>query len=150
MTLYIAILLYILFQSIQSAWIIRSEIHLKFSIRIDIRVVKGESTNSPPLITKQYEYHWIDLDEYYQSVNELISIKVATGSSSFGFGLGLVSNFENIWWWFGSGICDNLSVWFWFVPTEPENHFSKVLQLFSEIFFQIRISQNLMLKTIIT
>jgi hypothetical protein len=71
---------------------------------------------------------------------------------------------KNIWLWFGSGFCDNLSVWFCFVPTEPENHFSKILQHFSEIFFsnflknvkiqykntfnetKIRISQNLMFK----
>ncbi len=65
-----------------------------------------------------------------------------------------------VWLWFGCGFCDNVSVWFCFVPTEPKNHFSKILQLFSEIFFKnmkiqykntlnqikIRISQNLMFK----
>jgi hypothetical protein len=40
-----------------------------------------------------------------------------------------------VWFWFGSGFCDYLSFWFCFVSTEPENHFSKILQLFSEIFF---------------
>jgi hypothetical protein len=70
---------------------------------------------------------------------------------TFGYGLVLV-------------FCDNLSVWFCFVPTEPENHFSRVLQFFSEVFFlnflknmkiqyknalnqrKIKISQNLMFK----
>jgi hypothetical protein len=89
---------------------------------------------------------------------------VRLGLVLVGFGLGLVSNFEKnlvmVWFWF----CDNLSVWFCFVPTEPENHFSKILQLFSKFFFsnffknmkiqykstfnqtKIRISQNLVFK----
>ncbi len=43
-----------------------------------------------------------------------LNIKVATGFSSFGFGSGLgwvwfrIS--KNIWLWFGSGFCDNVSV----------------------------------------
>jgi hypothetical protein len=58
--------------------------------------------------------------------------KVATGSSSFGF--------DSVWVGFGLGLVPNFEkhlvmVWFCFVPTEPENHFSKILQLFSEIFF---------------
>jgi hypothetical protein len=42
---------------------------LKFS-----SVDKGEWPTSPLVMPKQYGYHWIDLDEYYQSVNGLISI----------------------------------------------------------------------------
>jgi hypothetical protein len=37
-----------------------------------------ESLNSyggaPPVMPKQYGYRWIDLDEYYQSINGLNSI----------------------------------------------------------------------------
>jgi hypothetical protein len=93
-------------------------------------------------------------------------VPVLLGLVRFGSGLGWVwfRISKNIWLWFGSGFCDNLSVWFCFVPTEPENRLSKILQLFSEDFFsnflknmkiqykntfnetKIRISQNLMLK----
>jgi hypothetical protein len=63
----------------------------------------------------------------YKLLNQvMVYSKVATGSSSFGFGLGLVSNFEKY--------LD--MVWLWFVPTEPENHISKFLQLFSKFFFK--------------
>ncbi len=69
----------------------------------------------------------------------LIRNKVATDSSSFGFGSGLgwvwfrIS--QKIWLWFGSSFCDYLLVWFCFLSTEPENYFSKILRHFSEIFF---------------
>ncbi len=39
---------------------------------------KGECSipygDAPSVIPEQYEYHWIDLDEYYQSLNGLNSI----------------------------------------------------------------------------
>ncbi len=39
---------------------------------------KGESPNpygnASPVISEQYGYHWIDHDEYYQSLNGLNSI----------------------------------------------------------------------------
>jgi hypothetical protein len=35
---------------------------------------KGENAKSPPVMSKQYGYRWIDLDEYYHSVNGLNSI----------------------------------------------------------------------------
>ncbi len=93
-------------------------------------------------------------------------VPVLLGLVRFGSGLGWVwfRISKNIWLWFGSGFCDYLSVWFCFVSTEPENHFSKILQLFSKNFFfkflksmkiqykntfnetKIRISQKLMFK----
>jgi len=70
----------------------------------------------------------------------LINNKVVTSSSSHGFGsawvefgLGLVRNLENFWFWFGSGFWDNLPVWFCFILTKPKNHLSKIL-LFLKIF----------------
>jgi hypothetical protein len=66
-------------------------------------------------------------------------VSVLLGLVRFGSGLGWVwfRISKNIWLWFGCGFCDNLSVWFCFVPTEPENHLAKILQLFSKNFFQI-------------
>jgi hypothetical protein len=78
-------------------------------------------------------------DSLYLYKLKLRLVPVLLGLVRFGLGLGWVwfQISKNIWLWFGSGFCDNLSVWFWFVPKEPEDHFSKVLQLSSEIFFQI-------------
>jgi hypothetical protein len=57
------------------------------------------------------------------SYKSSLSIKVATVAVL----LSLVPNFQK----------HLVMVWFCFVLTEPENHFSKILQHFSEILFQI-------------
>ncbi len=48
------------------------------SNKIFTQLNKGESPNpykdAPPVIPEQYGYHWIDFDEYYQSLNGLNSI----------------------------------------------------------------------------
>jgi hypothetical protein len=41
---------------------------------------------------------------------------------------------DRVWVGFGSSFCDNLSVWFCFVLTEPKNHFKKIFQILPKNF----------------
>jgi hypothetical protein len=58
----------------------------------------------------------------YGAIEDSVSSKVATVAVL----LGLVPNFEKYF----------AMVWFCFGPTETENHFSKILPLFSDFFFK--------------
>ncbi len=105
-----------------------------------IRLCFYYNNNSDLIFTNQISYEnrdFILVEGKNTSKLKLRPVPVLLGLVRFGSDLGwiLFRISKNIWLWFGSGFCDYLSVWFCFVSTEPENHFSKILQLFSKNFF---------------